>query len=124
MKRWVSTLPAWGDQEAQDVVFPRREPKLLAAHGDQPAHEIDGEIAAAEDRPLALLLQAVAQRRAHPGMELVDAEGLGQIVVGAEVEGLDLAALVGAAGEHDDGHRRSLLAQPPDDLEPVEAGEA
>ena len=69
-----------------------------------PAHEIDREIAAAEDRPLALLLQAVAQGGAHAGVQLVDAEGLGQIVVGAEVERLDLAALVGAAGQHDDGH--------------------
>src|SRR5262249_8338211 len=35
-------------------------------------------------------------------------------------ERLDLAALVGAARQHDDGHRRSLLAQPADDLEAVE----
>ena len=58
------------------------------------------------------------------GMELVDAEGLGQIVVGAEVESLDLAALVGTAGEHDDRHGRALFPQAADDLEAVDAGQA
>ena len=41
-----------------------------------------------------------------------------------EVEGLDLAALIGAAGKHDDGHRRALLAQPADDLEAIDARQA
>ena len=41
-----------------------------------------------EDRPLALLLQAVAQRGAHAGQQLVHAERLGDVVVGAEIERL------------------------------------
>ena len=43
-----------GDEEAQHVVFLGREFHLRALEGDDAAHEIDGEIAAAEDRGLAL----------------------------------------------------------------------
>src|SRR5215469_10928884 len=52
-------LAGMGNQEAQQIVLARRELYLLAAHRDDPAHQIDREIAAAEQRPLALLLQAM-----------------------------------------------------------------
>src|SRR6516225_2830141 len=65
-------LARMGHEQAEDVVLTRREPYLLAPHGDEAAHEIDGEIAAAEERPLALLLQPVPEGGAYPGMELVD----------------------------------------------------
>ena len=40
-------LAGMGDQQAQQIVFPRRQLHLRAAHRDDAAHEIDGEIAAA-----------------------------------------------------------------------------
>jgi hypothetical protein len=40
----------------------------------------------------------------HAGEELFDVEGLGDVVVGAGVEGDDLVAAAGSAEEHDDGH--------------------
>lgn len=50
----------------------------------------------------------------------LDPERLGHIVVGAEIEGADLAALVGAAGQHDDRQCRAAPAQLPDDFEAVD----
>ena len=69
---------------------------------DAAVDEVDGELAGLDRRAAALLLDAVAQGRAHPGQELGDAERLGDVVVGAGIERRDLAALVVAAGEHQD----------------------
>ena len=63
-------------QQAQQIVFPRRELHFLAAHGDDPAHQIDGEIAAPEDRLLALLLQSMAQGGADAGRSSSMPKGL------------------------------------------------
>ena len=61
-----------------------------------------------------------AQRRLHPAAELADAERLGDVVVGADLEAEDLVDLVVAGGQHDD---RNLApgAEPAADLDPVEA---
>ena len=61
-----------------------------------------------------------AQRRLHAAAELAQRERLGDVVVGAELEAEDLVDLLGLGGEHDDRHRRAR-AQPPADLEAVEA---
>jgi hypothetical protein len=95
-------LAGMGDEEPQDVVIPSARLHLGIAHPDDPSHEIDREVARLEDRPLALLLQPVAERGTDAGDELVHAERLRHVVVRTEVERLDLAALVAAAGEHDD----------------------
>ena len=76
----------------------------LVADLDDAADEVDGKIADPEHRPLAVGLQLMAQRRPHPGEQLVHAERLGHVVVGAEIERLDLAGFVAAAGEDDDGN--------------------
>ena len=55
------------------------------------------EIAAAEYRLGALALHPMAQRGADACDEFGHAEGLGDVVVGAEIEGFDLAPLVAAA---------------------------
>ena len=77
-----------------------------------------------KDRLLALLLQAVAQRGADAREQFVHAERLGDVIVGAQIERLHLAAFVGAARQHDDRNRRAVLAQVPDDLEAVDVGQA
>ena len=48
------------------------------------------------------------QRRAHAGQQFVHPERLGQIIVGAEIERLDLAGLVAAARQHHD--RNAVVA--------------
>ena len=47
-----------------------------------------------------------AEDGAHPGDELVHAEGLGHVVVRPGVEAADLVGLLRARGEHQDGDER------------------
>ena len=68
------------------------------------------KIANAKDRPLAVHLQLMTQRRAHAREKLVHAERLGHVVVGAKIERRDLAGLIAAARQHDDRH--ALVARP------------
>ena len=81
-------------QQPQQIVLPRRELHLLAAHRHDPPHQIDREIAGAEHRLLALLLQPMPLRRADPRQQFVDAERLRHVVVGAEIERRHLGRLV------------------------------
>ena len=70
-----------------------------------------------------VLGRPVAQGHPQPGLELAHAEGLGHVVVGAAVEGGDLAVLGPVGRQHDDGHGAPL----PDaaaDLEAVHVGQA
>ena len=91
---------------------------------DDPTHQIDRQIAALEDRPLALLLQPVAQGGAETGDQLVHAEGLRDVVVGAEIERLDLAGLVAAARQHHDRDGGAVLAQRRMSSCPLHVGQA
>ena len=50
------------------------------------------------------------------------AEGLGQVVVGAEVEAAHQVLFLAAHGEHEDGHGAPLRARAPQHLEAVDAG--
>jgi hypothetical protein len=63
-----------------------------------------------------------AEDGAETGDQLADAEGLGDVVVGAGVEAADLVDLLGAGGQHDDGHQAIEAAQLLADLEPVGVG--
>src|SRR5512133_2045442 len=91
-------------EDAQEIVFLRRQLDLPGADFDDAAHEVDGKIAEAERGPLAVGLQLMPKRRPHPGEQLVHAEGLGYVIVSAEIERLDLARFVAATGEDDDGN--------------------
>ena len=91
---------------------------------DDAAHEIDREIADPEDRPLAMHLQLMAQRRPHAREQLVHAERLGDVIVGAEIERLDLAGLVAAARQDDDRDALVARSDRPQQLEPVDIGQA
>ena len=61
--------------------------------------------------------------RTDPGDELAEAEGLHQVVVGAELETEDPVDLVPSGGEHDDRHRR-VTADLAADLVAVDVGES
>ena len=64
-----------------------------------------------------------AHRGPQPGQQLVHAERLGQVVVGAGVERLDLVVLVLADRQDDDGHR-APAPQAAHHLDAVDAGQA
>src|SRR6185437_7066800 len=117
-------LAGMRDQQAQEIVFLRRELHLLLAHGDDASDQVDGEIAGPEDRFLALLLQAMADRRANARQQLLHAERLRDVVIGSEVESLDLAGLVGPARQHDDGEGRALFPHLTDDRQAIGARQA
>ena len=55
--------------------------------------------------------------------ELADAEGLGDVVVGSELEAEDFVDLLALGGEHDDGDVHPLGSDSLADLEAVELGE-
>jgi hypothetical protein len=65
---------------------------------------------------------AAAQHRTDAGQHLVEAEGLGDVVVAAQGQPGHLVLGRISCGEEQDGGVGAVLAQPPDDAEPVEAG--
>src|SRR5665213_2439071 len=106
------------DQDAQQFVFLGSEPHLGATHLDDAPHKVDRQIADTEYRPLAVDLKLMAHRGAHAGEQLLHAEGLGNVIVCAEVERSDLGALVPPAGKHDDG---DALVAPADHAQELKA---
>src|SRR6185312_157929 len=88
------------------------------------AHQVDREVAAAEDRLLALLLQAMAERGADAGEQFRRAERLRHKIVGAQIERFHLVFFVRAAGQYQD--RQSVVASPqrPDHLQAAYIGQA
>src|SRR5207249_11503291 len=60
----------------------------------------------------------VPQRDTDAREELIDAERLRHVIVGAEVESVDFVVLAAARGEHDD-RRAGELADTTDDIESV-----
>src|SRR5215831_9854334 len=61
---------------------------------------------------------------AHAGEQLLHAERLGDIVVGAEIERLHFAGLVAAARQHYDRHPLIARAQHSQQFEPLDVGES
>ena len=86
------------------------------------AREVDREVGRRDDR-LLLGGRGAPQRGAQPGEQLVHAERLGHVVVGAGVERGDLVGLAVAHGQHDDRHR-APAAQAADHVDAVDAGQA
>ena len=62
-----------------------------------------------------------AHQRAHPRHELVRAERLRQVVVGADLEADDAVGLLGTGREHDDRNRRRLVRSAADETADLEA---
>ena len=77
-------------EDAQQLVFLGRELYLRILDPHDAPHQIDGQIADLENRPLSLGLELMPHRRSHAGRELLHSERLGHIVVGAKVQRLDL----------------------------------
>src|SRR4051812_9222013 len=83
-------LSGMGHEMPQQLELLRRQLYLMAGAADMAADQIDRQIARRKDRQLALRLEPVAQRRAYAGHQLGYAERFSDVVVGSEVERLDL----------------------------------
>ena len=112
----MTSRPGCSGELAEQVELDRRQVDLLAVTPHGAVGEVDLQVADPDGR--VAVLAPSPQHRAHPGEQLLAAEGLGDVVVGAGVERPDLLALVADRGED---HDRDL-APAPDvgrDLDPV-----
>jgi hypothetical protein len=101
-----------------------RELHLLAVNLDDPLDQIDRQPAGDEHRALALLLQPVPERHPDAGGELVHAEGLGHIVVGAELQRPHDPRLVGTARQHHHRQVEAFVAPAGEEIVPRNIGQA
>ena len=93
--------------------FAGGEEQLVVAEGH---HLVGTGRRAGHQRRLA------AQHGLDPRQQFARVERLGQVVVGAQFQALDAAALVALGGEHDDRHLIVLFAQAAAGSEAVLAG--
>ena len=89
------------------------------------ADHVAERVAELDLAPQALVLPAeppLLQGLAHHQLQLVDLEGLDQVVVGAFLQGLDRGLGGGEGGDDHHRHRLAELLEAPQHLEPVHAG--
>ena len=120
---WVSELPLVGGQLAQQGELGRGEMDGLAGPGDLLARQVDAQVADGDHGRRCLgrcpTRPGPAQRGGDPGQQLLDAERLGHVVVGADVEGGHLVALA-SPGRDDDDPDRGALPDQAAQVEPVD----
>ena len=96
-----------GDEQFEQSELLRRQPDLLVAAHDAMAIVIDLDVS---DPHWTMFRRRVdcasPQGRAQARQQLLGAERLGHVVVGAEIERLHLVGLRVARREHDDRHGR------------------
>lgn len=95
-------------QQGDQLVLDLGEVDLLVLKEHQAAGEINGQILEGVDRLAfshgAAQLLVMAQGGADAGQKLGGAEGLGDVIVAAAVQGQHLFLLVGPGGNDDNGH--------------------
>src|SRR5439155_6530389 len=94
---------------------------------DAAAFEVDDEILVADDPPPGRIREVAigpSQEGADAAHQLAQAERLGQVVVGAELEADDPVDLLLASGQEEHRHLRAAGTQAAEDLEAVHAGQA
>ena len=108
----MTTLPAYLIERREQLVLGRREVDFLLADEDlalarstRSSPSVNTGSCRARRR-----LGDVPKRDADPGEQLADAERLGQVVVGAGVERLDLVLVLAARRDHDDRRCASTRA--------------
>src|SRR5687768_887251 len=109
-------------EAGEQAELDRREMHRGAAPGGLALFEVDPGFSEIQLCPRGRS-RRMAQSGAHAREQLADAEWLGDVVVGAGVERLDLRALLDARREHHDRHRRPL-ADAADHLDAVEVRQA
>jgi hypothetical protein len=109
-------------KEQQQVVFGGRDLYFFASAGHVAALYIDFDVA--ELRHAPGMIAAAAQHRADAGEQLARAEGLHQVIVGADLEQQDFIHLVSDRAQDNDGGRNAVRAQLLADLDAAHAGKA
>ena len=98
--------------------LPLADPDAMRFQVHAQVSDRKGRIAGARRHP-----RGVAERDPHARQQLADAERLGQVIVGAGIESLDLVPLAPARGEHDDRRGRPR-ADAAGDLDAVQVRKA
>jgi hypothetical protein len=94
-------------QRHKQTVFDRREVHLFSRHENPPCLRVYAEIIGLKDTSAPLRCDfgqcAAPQRHPQTGSKLADPERLGQVVISAPVERVDLVLLPVPRGQHHDG---------------------
>ena len=110
-------------QERQQLEFLRRQPHFFAVPEHPESLAVDDQVAAHDRLARRRRRLDAPQRRADAGQQLLGAERLGDVVVGAGVERAHLVAFGAARREHQDRHARRL-AHAAADLDAVDIRQA
>src|SRR5688572_3007908 len=108
---------------AQQHELLRREFYVLAVLGHRVRGEVDGQRSDREPGVLRFGAAHAPHERANAGDELIRAERLGNVVVGADFQSHDAVGLFGPGGDHDDRQAGGgpVGAEEPADLEAADA---
>ncbi|SVJ78705.1 Uncharacterised protein [Klebsiella pneumoniae] len=93
-------------QRGEHRILLARQRHFRTLQGDSAIGEVHLQRADRHRRLRAFALRRLAQQDAHAGEELLDAERLGHVVVGAAIQGQYLLALAGAHRQHQHRHLR------------------
>ena len=80
----------------------------LAVHQQLVGVQVDDQLVKHQLFLLLLLFAVSAQHGVDPGQHFLHLKGLGDIVVGAQLQAVDLVLQLALGGEHDDGHLGGL----------------
>src|ERR671916_1357134 len=107
-------LPRVAHEVLEQGELAAREVHLLLPAPDPVREEVDLEIPHLYPRSLRLV--GAAHEGPHPRHQLLEVEGLGQVVIGSAVQSPDLVAHLVAGGEHQDGKPRAARSDAPQHL--------
>ena len=94
----VTTCRGMEGKKLQQGIFPRRQVNQLAAAPDVPAGRVDLQVVDLQDRRFDLV--PAPHQRPHPGEQLLQLKGLGQVIIGPQVEAANLVFQGSASREH------------------------
>ena len=118
----ADNAPETAQQHFEHAGFVRRQCEGGPVERRGSSDRVESETAVSEDQRNGTV--TAAQQSAHPGLQLVQAERLHEIIVGAEVEARHFLLGLLARGKNEHGHVRISAPQPPQHFQPVELGKA
>ena len=114
-------LPSVAHQHGQQFVLNRREMDRLLGDRHLPPHAVNVQLSDSQHWRTRLLrgMDSMTQRHTDARQQFSHAEGLGQVVIGASIEGGNLIRFSVTHRKDNDGDVRPRT-QPPCDLQTVE----